>query len=332
MAAEANILRREAERDDLLILGAYLAGYVSLAEASKAGVYLLYNPNHDEKGRFAAGGGSGASSGGGGGVQSSAGGSGAELSGVPMRNESNESSARTFGPRTFNLASYTERYGVDYHAADTAAAHARNPSNTETPPAYGKELASVQYEPDDQSLRFSAPVTPEQQERGTMASHVRSQLEWARYDAHTGELIREGAESLKPTVAEHEAWSAEARHLAQQWQGHLNELSREDLYIRFGDLPHGGRSMNFATGQHEAGVSVYHARYNLRSGRLEFDDGKVFSWGSLVHLMSRPAHLVTGRYAGLGGDGEPVLESPRIVAHLQYDHNANGYTIKDGSK
>ncbi len=33
----------------------------------------------------------------------------------------------------------------------------------------------------------------------------------------------------------------------------------EDVYLRFGDLPEGGRSRNYRTGRLEPGVSVYRA-------------------------------------------------------------------------
>ena len=95
--------------------------------------------------------------------------------------------------------------------------------------------------------------------------------------------------------------------LQEREQGAIN------VFIRFGDLPPEGKSRNHATGEYEAGVSVYR-------GKL-YPDG---SWvvdisinqGAWCLFSSRPVYLVTGHEVGIGSDGEPVLADCKIIRRL----------------
>lgn len=89
-------------------------------------------------------------------------------------------------------------------------------------------------------------------------------------------------------------------------------LNPQQFYLRSGDLPRGGRSRNYATGELEHGVSVYdmtdhNAPKTPPEGEWADDDLR-------DRLKSdEPWHVVTGKEAGVGGDGEPVIRDPKIV-------------------
>jgi hypothetical protein len=80
------------------------------------------------------------------------------------------------------------------------------------------------------------------------------------------------------------------------------------MYVRFGDLPEGGRSRNDETGQYEAGVSVYHAEWANSDHDvlcvLLCNEGDV---AQLHILEDRSLYLVEGIEVGKGSDGEPLL-------------------------
>lgn len=142
---------------------------------------------------------------------------------------------------------------------------------------------------------------------------VRAQvgIRWAHYD-FAGRRMAQGSDSLTvPTADQLTAWDAEAPTIAARagaWAG-------RDLYIRFGDRPAGGRSRNYATGELEAGISVYEARHDLVSDTWMTDGAMV---GTLVSYLAQglPARLVTGDEIGSGSDGEPVLADVEVVAEL----------------
>ena len=84
----------------------------------------------------------------------------------------------------------------------------------------------------------------------------------------------------------------------------------EAIYIRYGDLPPAGYSRNQATGEREAGVSVYHA-YLLPGGQLVVASGYVAFCAEI--FADRPLYRVEGEVIGVGSDGEPLLAGCRIV-------------------
>jgi hypothetical protein len=105
----------------------------------------------------------------------------------------------------------------------------------------------------------------------------------------------------------------------------------EDLYVRFGDLPEGGRSTNHIDGSEESGASVYAA--SVESVPPTVDEPAMFvPYGpkslQIILLATRDTYLVTGDEDGRGVDGEPVLENAEIVAPLAYQSDAGGWVIE----
>lgn len=100
--------------------------------------------------------------------------------------------------------------------------------------------------------------------------------------------------------------------------------SRSPLYIRFGDLPEGGRSstgrrewiavglpgmVRGIEGDREAGVSVFRGHRGA-DGALMVDVCESVGLAACLREMlrqERPAHLATGREVGTGPMGEPLL-------------------------
>lgn len=72
-------------------------------------------------------------------------------------------------------------------------------------------------------------------------------------------------------------------------------------FVRFGQPPASGRSKNHASGELEAGVSVY----EIRNERIQFV-------GWYFDFTSRQAYRGTGRIVGWGSDYEPVVEISQI--------------------
>ena len=83
------------------------------------------------------------------------------------------------------------------------------------------------------------------------------------------------------------------------------------VYIRFGDYEN--RSINWATGDYERGVSVYPGK--IVDG-VVYPDGDY--WEDEIEYYCRPGNaladrrvwILTGKLAGEGNDGEPVIQSP----------------------
>lgn len=113
-----------------------------------------------------------------------------------------------------------------------------------------------------------------------------------------------------------------------------NEEPEQEFYVRFGDLPEGGRSQIGAapnwvahllqTDDHELGVSVYPASWNAGRQRWSIDCDNPASLSELL-AQERPAYLVTGEpiqdddgYDACGMDGEPLLKDVSILRQLEY--------------
>ncbi len=89
----------------------------------------------------------------------------------------------------------------------------------------------------------------------------------------------------------------------------------EDVFIRFGDLPEGGRSRNYRTGRLEPGVSVYRATRTPEGGYV-LGPLSAFERSAAVSMFvlgRRPPFEVTGREVGVGSAGEPVLAEARAT-------------------
>lgn len=92
----------------------------------------------------------------------------------------------------------------------------------------------------------------------------------------------------------------------------------ERTYVRFGDVPKGGRSYNYMDDRPEAGVSVYPA-YRLPDGSIVADlthGGLSGSW-FMLSSDNRPLYEVEGEVLDeLGSDGEPLLGGAGVVGDV----------------
>jgi hypothetical protein len=154
-------------------------------------------------------------------------------------------------------------------------------------------------------------------------------LHWMIFDPVGGMELARGTDwSCSPSEAEAQEWQEAASRLAAKWKGRLADLDKT-LYIRYGRLPPGGKSRNYASGMWEEGIAVYPARYDLVAGAIVFDEGYgVWQGGTLIGVMSRVPYLVEGELVGTGSDGEPLLRGVRRVAILRYDLEMGGFFIK----
>lgn len=139
-------------------------------------------------------------------------------------------------------------------------------------------------------------------------------LHWAMYDA-AGRRVAQGTDRLCiPTADELAVWDAEAPGIAARGSRYIDY---GQLYIRWGKLPKAGRSRNHATGQREAGISVYWADYNPGADTIDYDDASTLAGAALTHMFNgTPCYLVTGDEVGIGSDGEPLIRNARIIASL----------------
>lgn len=95
----------------------------------------------------------------------------------------------------------------------------------------------------------------------------------------------------------------------------------ESIWIRFGDLPVGGKSGIHAGDEgkvgEEIGVSCYDAiKYDDGTIKIIMPSLKYSCCVSLSGLIDRPAFEVEGIMIGEGSDGEPLLAEARIVKKL----------------
>ena len=154
---------------------------------------------------------------------------------------------------------------------------------------------------------------------------------WAFYD-RSGQRLRCGLEEAmaRPTEEELREWDPAMQEVAARWRNRDQELRLAHLgklFIRFGNLPKGGRSTNHFTGEKELGVSCYWARINFIKDTYELrghgDDRilmRAVSGGyGFVNL------LITGEHVGDGSDGEPCVRHPKILSRLKWDQERRGF-------
>lgn len=82
-------------------------------------------------------------------------------------------------------------------------------------------------------------------------------------------------------------------------------------FIRFGDLPESGYSLNYRDNTQEAGVSVFEAEFSGSEYRILLSTQ--YEQASLLHFTDRPVYRVWGEVVGTGADGEPLLRVDRAV-------------------
>jgi hypothetical protein len=109
-----------------------------------------------------------------------------------------------------------------------------------------------------------------------------------------------------------------------------SDFNIERYYIRFGDLPKGGKSYNFLYKHWEKGMSAYEAKWNTKYSKWELiQDGLnaegMASLNELFGMMmeddsKRPVYLLHGKeMKDVGNDGEPLLQPDNIKVLKQLE-------------
>ncbi len=104
----------------------------------------------------------------------------------------------------------------------------------------------------------------------------------------------------------------QAAEAGPEWQ------AAEECFVRFGDLPTSGRSRNYASGEYDAGVSVFAGRKIGHRVRIVLNNNQLLGT-FMFDLRGRKAYIVEGRCVGVGSDGEPILQDAKIVAEAQFE-------------
>lgn len=89
-----------------------------------------------------------------------------------------------------------------------------------------------------------------------------------------------------------------------------------DGYIRFGLPPKSGKSLNYATGEPEGGVSAYNASFDPITGTWLCDGSALMGAVIVGNITKQDVYLILGDEVGVGSDGEPVLSNVQIVSKL----------------
>lgn len=89
----------------------------------------------------------------------------------------------------------------------------------------------------------------------------------------------------------------------------------ETMYVRFGALPEGGRSVNDESGELEAGVSCYRAEWQSSDRDIIcVSIPSDICIGTINQIEDRPVYVITGDLLDeRGGDGEPLLANVCVV-------------------
>lgn len=141
---------------------------------------------------------------------------------------------------------------------------------------------------------------------------------WIKLDL-SGRVIAHGHSwSVKPD-AETLARVAEAGPAIVEAVRPVLMDAMEPVYIRFGELPAGGLSRNWATGELEPGVSCYRARRRVDGGYELVSSGLPYAAiAAAMGAYGNTVLLIAGEECGRGSDGEPCLRNVRTLARLQY--------------
>lgn len=151
----------------------------------------------------------------------------------------------------------------------------------------------------------------------------RGNMSWATMDMD-GNIVRECKRGAYLCPGLTDAEIAEARERIATIQ---RKPVDGDCYIRFNDLPRGGKSRNHASGMTEAGVSCYEARWDILRGCFR-RTGSGLEGAALVYLLQgAPIYLIQGEVVGTGSDGEPLLGSARVIGTLAFDREKDGYVL-----
>lgn len=146
-----------------------------------------------------------------------------------------------------------------------------------------------------------------------------SGLSWAEIDMKTRSVLKQSSPSAFASGLTEEELNEATNAVAN-----MTSAPYEVAFIRFGNLPKGGKSKNYLTGEFERGVSVYDATWNMVTGAYERSGGLD---GAMINYMIKgaPVYLVTGERVGTGSDGEPIIRNASVLKRLRYDPDIDGY-------
>lgn len=144
-----------------------------------------------------------------------------------------------------------------------------------------------------------------------------AELGWARFTLPEGDVAATGDGAyVRPDPDALGAIQPEARRIARAADLELaRDVAAGKVYVRFGPLPKGGRSKNYATGALEQGVSAYATSYDLVKNQLKIDFRGFL--GGIFTLLDRPAYILRGDLMGYGSDGEPLLSNAQVARRLR---------------
>lgn len=214
-------------------------------------------------------------------------------------------------------------YGSDFLEQHSAEARAREVALAAAPPPPPRIVRNVGQYTSSGLWRVDTGSVPGRHS----SSH------WASYDEE-GVLVAQGTDPFCiPTDDELHEWQAQIDELVERWRDRRPELQalvQSPFYIRFGELPASGRSLNHATGERESGLSCYTARYDPVSERMGFEDEGTLPDSLFAALITgQRVLLVTGTPNGRGSDGEPCLEPGSVRVLSDLTPGPGGYEIQD---
>ena len=144
--------------------------------------------------------------------------------------------------------------------------------------------------------------------------------EWPYISSDVSNIIAEMEEEGWECVVTKDGYGAPRIHCihietqavitAASQESDVKFASAERGFIRFGDLPANGRSINHRDKTPEAGVSVFEAEFVGTDYRVLVDSVLEVSY---LLVRDRPAYRVYGDVVGIGADGEPLLRVTKTV-------------------
>lgn len=157
-------------------------------------------------------------------------------------------------------------------------------------------------------------IQKEQRSTGVVyRAETSENLHFAHYSAAGERILTGSGYSVTPTDEEIAAWDEAIAISISEIEAEESKYGRR-LYIRFGNIPRAGYSVNHRDNVSEAGVSVY-AAWEMADGSYTIDmDGVDAAF--LLFNPGRAAYEMAGELVGVGADGEPLLESATKVKKI----------------
>jgi len=165
---------------------------------------------------------------------------------------------------------------------------------------HGKLYWSLKPHPYSGQPEFYAGLTPSRLTTGweSVKTEIIGTKEWS-------DALTKFAEDFPSDIST--AWADHAS-AAEMLNRHSLAATGTPVYLRFGNLPKSGYSINHATGETEPGISVYEGR-RVGNNKYYLMLSKVNAGSALFIAQGRQAHVVTGDIVGYGSDGEKCLKN-----------------------